>query len=271
MVQEQIPDYLDVTELVGDPVSTEQIERLERRYYWARSYCKGLDVHELACGTAQGSGLLAKVARSFVASDGSVPMLEIAKKHYGDRISFVQLDAQTLPLAEVSFDILVLFEALYYLPNADQFFQQAFRVLRPGGVLLLATANKDLYDFNPSPYSHEYLGVVDLSRRLGTHGFQVELFGDTPIAEVSSLQKALRPIKNLASRWGLIPKSMAAKRLIKRLIFGKLVFMPAEIFYDISRAVPPAALRTDLLDRNHKVIFCAAHKPIPSQSEKFAH
>ncbi|MCD6265910.1 MAG: BrnT family toxin [Deltaproteobacteria bacterium] len=26
------------------------------------------------------------------------------------------------------------------------------RVLRPGGKVLIATANKDLYDFNPSPH-----------------------------------------------------------------------------------------------------------------------
>ena len=254
-------DYLDVTELVGDPVSAEQIERLERRYFWARPYCTELDVHELACGTAQGVGLLADVARSFVASDGSLPMLDIARKHYGNRVSFFQMDAQSLPLADATVDVLILFEALYYLQNADQFFQRAFCVLRPGGVLLLATANKDLYDFNPSPYSHEYLGVLELSQRLNVQGFKVELFGDTPVAEVSSLQQALRPIKNIASKWGLIPKSMAAKRLIKRLIFGKLVVMPAEIFYDGTRAAQPTPIAAGEADAKHKVIFCAAHKP----------
>ena len=29
--------------------------------------------------------------------------------------------------------------------------------------LLIATAKKDLYDFNPSPHSYEYYGVVELN------------------------------------------------------------------------------------------------------------
>ena len=41
-------DYLDVTEIANDRVSSEQVERLRRRYLWARPYCVGRDVHELA-------------------------------------------------------------------------------------------------------------------------------------------------------------------------------------------------------------------------------
>jgi SAM-dependent methyltransferase len=238
------------------------VQRLERRYGWARGYCIGKDVHELACGTAQGAGLLAAVARSFTASDGSQPMLDLAAKHYGTRIKLVQLDAQRLQLPEASLDVLVMFEALYYLPDAPAFFRRAFKVLRPGGMLLIATANKDLYDFNPSPYSHDYLGVVELAQQLGEAGFGCELLGDTPIAEVSSVQKLLRPVKNLASKLGLIPKSMGAKQLLKRLVFGKLVAMPAEIAYTPAGTGKHTALNPGVPDLGHKVIFCAARKPL---------
>ncbi|WP_186511227.1 class I SAM-dependent methyltransferase [Caenimonas sedimenti] len=254
-------DYREVTELANDPVSAEQIERLERRYFWARSYCSGCDVHELACGTAQGAGVLAQVARSFAASDSSDAMLALAKAHYGDRITLGKLDAQRPDLPDAQLDVLVLFEALYYLADADAFFREARRVLRPGGTLLLATANKDLFDFNPSPYSHEYLGVCELAQRLGAAGFEVQVFGDTPIAEISAVQKLLRPVKNLAVRLNLIPKSMGAKRLLKRLVFGKLRPMPAEIVYTPARATPPTPLAPDRPDRGHKVLFCAARKP----------
>ena len=43
-------DYLDVTELAGDDVTREQIERICHRYYWAGGYCRGKDVVEAACG-----------------------------------------------------------------------------------------------------------------------------------------------------------------------------------------------------------------------------
>lgn len=257
-------DYRDVTEIANDQVTAEQVERLRRRYLWARPYCAGRDVHELACGTAQGSGVLAEVAATFTASDQSEPMLEQARCHYGIRFPLRKLDAQALPLPDRSLDVLVLFEALYYLPEADAFFARAWRVLRPGGVLLLATANKDLYDFNPSPHSHEYLGVRELTERLGHVGFRVQCFGDTPVAEISGLQKVLRPVKNVASRLGLIPKSMAAKKLLKRIVFGKLVPMPAELSVAGDPPATPAPLAASQADRGHKVILCAATRPASS-------
>ena len=251
-------DYMDVTERANDLVSAEQVERLQRRYMWARGYCVKRDVHELACGTGQGSGVLAEVAASFAASDQSDPMLEQARRHYGMRFPVRKLDAQALPLPDATLDVLVLFEALYYLPDADAFFARAWRVLRPGGVLLLATANKDLYDFNPSPHSSEYLGVRELTERLGRAGFQVAAFGDTPVAAGSPMQRALRPIKNIASRLGLIPKSMEAKKLLKRIVFGKLVAMPEEITATGVSPAPPTTLPAGHPDHRHKVIFCAA-------------
>lgn len=254
-------DYLDVTEIANDRVSAEQVERLRRRYLWARPYCVGRDVHELACGTAQGSGVLAEVAASFTASDQSDPILQQARQHYGARFPLRKLDAQALALPDAGLDVLVLFEALYYLPDADAFFARAWRVLRPGGVLLLVTANKDLYDFNPSPHSHEYLGVRELTERLGRAGFRVEVFGDTPVAEISAIQKALRPVKNIASRLRLIPKSMAAKKLLKRIVFGKLVPMPAEITVGGDPPALPSVLAAGQPDHGHKVIFCAATRP----------
>jgi hypothetical protein len=44
-----VNDYLSVTEISGDEVSQEQVDRLCNRYYWARKYCKDKDVAEAAC------------------------------------------------------------------------------------------------------------------------------------------------------------------------------------------------------------------------------
>ena len=68
----------------------------------------------------------------------------------------------------------------------------------------------------------------------------------------------LRPIKALAARSGLIPKSMAAKKLLKRLVFGRLVKMPAEITAETAPKIAPTPLRAGQPDRSHKVLFCAA-------------
>jgi SAM-dependent methyltransferase len=251
-------DFVALTEISGDDVTVEQVERLARRYFWAAGYCHGKDVLEAACGAGQGVGYLAAVAGSLTAGDYSAALVDIARGHYGARFDFKQFDAQDMPFPDGSFDVVILFEALYYLPNVSRFFAECRRVLRPGGTLLIATANKDLFDFNPSPHSHRYLGVAELSQELADLGFEVRCFGDTPVGSVSLRQRVLRPVKAAAARLGLIPESMAAKKLLKRFVFGGLVPMPAEITEATAPAIPPTPLSPGVPDRHHKVILCAA-------------
>lgn len=251
-------DFISLTEVAGDDVTVEQIERLARRYFWAGDYCGGKDVLEVACGTGQGVGYLASKARSIAAGDFSEPLLAIARRHYGSRFKFEQFDAQQMPFGDAAFDVVVIFEALYYIPDAERFFAECRRVLRPGGTLLIATANKDLFDFNPSPHSYRYFGVVEFEKDLARHGFSTEFWGDTPLEELSARQQVLRPVKALASKLGLIPKSMKGKKLLKRLVFGGLVKMPPEIASNTAPRVAPSRLANGTPDRGHKVIFCAA-------------
>ena len=206
-------DYVSVTEISGDEVSQEQVQRIYNRYKWAAAFCQGKDVVEAACGTGQGLGYLKSVSKSLQAGDYSAPILEIARKHYGDRIELLQFDAQQLPFADQSKDVILLFEAIYYLPSADRFVAECRRVLRPGGKVLVVTANKDLFDFNPSPYTHRYFGVVELEALFENHGFTFECFGDTPVKSVSFRQRMLRPLKKWAVDWHLIPSSMKYKKM----------------------------------------------------------
>jgi ubiquinone/menaquinone biosynthesis C-methylase UbiE len=252
------PDFISVTEISGDEVTREQVERLCNRYYWAGRYCSDKDVLEVACGTGQGLGYLAGLAKSIEAGDYSGPILDIARKHYGKRISLRQFDAQSMPFADHSLDVIILFEALYYLPNVEQFIRQCARVLRPGGMVLIATANKDLFDFNPSPHSHKYYGVRELQDVFSQFGFKAQFFGDTPVDSVSLRQKILRPVKRLVVSLNLMPKSMAGKKLLKRLVFGNLVAMPAEIDENTAEYVEPNPIASDSPDSRHKVIYCAA-------------
>lgn len=253
-------DYISVTEIAGDEVTQEQIGRLCNRYYWAGEYCSGKDVLEAACGSGQGLGYLNKIARSLDAGDYSEKMLTIARQHYGNRILLKQFDAQNMPFDDQSKDVIILFEAIYYLPDAKKFAKECARVLRPGGVALVVTANKDLYDFNPSPYSYKYHGVMELNELFSSVGFQVRCYGDTPVNSVSLTQKLLRPVKKMAVSLGLMPKSMAGKKILKRLVFGDMVTMPAEITPETSAYIPPAPITTERPDGLHKVIYCEAVK-----------
>ena len=251
-------DFVSVTELSGDEVSQEQVERMCQRYYWAGTFCSGKDVLEVACGTGQGAGYLSSLSKSYQAADYSEEILKIARAHYRRRIDFRQFDAQQIPLVDTSLDVVILFEAIYYIPSVDRFVSECRRVLRSGGKVLIATANKDLFDFNPSPHSHIYYGVQEMGELFDKLGFQCEFFGDTPVNSISLRQKMLRPIKKFVVQMGLMPKSMAAKKLIKRLVFGSLVPMPAEVKPEMFTYNEPTLLPSGRPDRRHKVIYCVA-------------
>lgn len=251
-------NYLDVTEISGHEVSREQFDRLCHRYYWAGKYCIGKDVLEVACGTGQGLGYLAKLAKNLNAGDYSADIFKIARSYYGDRVSLRQFDAQDIDYPDNSMDVIILFEAIYYLPSAEKFVLECRRVLRNGGKVLIATANKDLYDFNPSPHSYQYYGVVELDGLFKKYGFYTEFFGNVPVNELSLRQRVLRPVKKLAVKFGLVPKSMDGKKFFKRLVFGHLVKMPAEIKEGMFPYKEPAKLPSTQPDKRHKVIYCAA-------------
>ncbi len=251
-------DYLAITEVAGDAVSQEQIARLCHRYAWAAGYCVGKDALEAACGTGPGLGYLAARAQSLWAGDYSEKILAIAQAHYHGRIPFARFDAQALPCADRSLDVIMLFEAIYYLPSATRFVAACRRALRPGGQVLVATANKDLFDFNPSPHSHQYYGVVALRDLFTPHGFSVACFGYMQTDALSWRQRATRPLKKLAVTLNLMPKTADRKKFLKRWIFGRLVPMPAEIGARMPPYIAPASLHADQADRRHKVIYCAA-------------
>ena len=250
--------YQEVTEISDQLVSHEQHQRVYTRYCWARQYCIGKDTLEVACGTGVGIGILNEASRSFRAGDISNELLAFAREVYGDRIELLQFNAEQLPFGEASLDVIIIFEALYYLADQKKFFNECRRVLRSGGTLLISSANKDLWDFHPSPHSTVYLGVLELKEALQYLGFQCEFFADTPVGAISWRQKIFRPIKKVASALGLFPKTMKGKMWLKRLVFGSMKQLPREIHLSDVEPVLPVRIDQNQADVTHKVIYCLA-------------
>jgi ubiquinone/menaquinone biosynthesis C-methylase UbiE len=246
--------YVTVTEMAGTQISRPQLGRMYNRYHFAAERCRDKDVLELACGSGPGLGMIARRARSVVAADVDPQILEVARRHYGTRIALRQMDAQALPCDDASFDVVILFEAIYYLADAARFVAEARRVLRPGGLLLVCSANRDLPDFNPSPFSHRYFSVPELSELLRQAGFQVSCWGEDPVDPASLVESALREAKRLARDFGLIPQTMRGKQLLKRLVFGRLVPMPAELTEGLAPLAQPVPIQADRKDDRHRVL-----------------
>ena len=253
-------DYVHVTEVSGDDVSREQVQRMFTRYDFARQYCEGKDVLEVACGSGQGLGLLAGSARFVVGGDYSSPLLETARAHYGGRIPLLRLDGHKLPFRAQSFDVVLLYEAIYYLESPDLFVEECLRVLRPWGKVIICNANKDLPDFNPSPHSYRYFSPCDFVELFEPRGLHAACFGDCEVDYDNPKQRLLSFAKQTMVRFDLMPKAMAGKKLFKRLVFGNLVPLPAELAEDSGVCTLPCEVDGGTADKKHKVIFVVAEK-----------
>ncbi|MDD4908579.1 MAG: class I SAM-dependent methyltransferase [Candidatus Omnitrophica bacterium] len=252
-----------VSEITGYKVTAEQIQRMYTRYRFAGQFVDGKDVLEAACGSGQGLGYLAEKAKKVIGVDIDEKILAKAKEHYREskNIRLELMDVQKLPFTDSSFDVIILYEAIYYLPEPAEFIKKAYRLLRRNGQLLICTANKELPDFNPSPHSHKYFSASELFELIKKHGYEkVELFGDCRIKTGSPKAMLTSMIKKIAVKFNLIPKTMKGKELFKKIFYGELVPLPAEIRDNLAQYIPPEPIAQDSPNRRHKVIFAVGYK-----------
>jgi len=252
-------DYSTVTEVPGDKATQEQLARMFHRYRFASEFCEGKDVLEVACGAAQGLGYLIRRAKRVVGGDCTERLVRSASEHYRNRVQVHLLDAQHLPFKDNSFDVVILYEAIYYLTQPEQFLFEARRVLRKGGVLLIATVNKDWQEFNPSPFSIRYFSVPDLRRVLHETGFKTEFYDAFSVVPNTLKKRITSTMRKIAVRLNLVPKTMKGKALLKKVFYGKLVPLKAEIEEGMCEYVSPEPLSGDTINSEYKVIYSVAH------------
>ncbi|MGE5483894.1 MAG: class I SAM-dependent methyltransferase [Ignavibacteriales bacterium] len=248
--------FTTVTETPGTGATGEQLRMLYARYKIAGELATRRDVLEVACGPGIGLGYLMSKAASVVGGDYDPSLVEIAQRHYGDRVEVIHLDAQDMPFADSSFDVVLLLEALYYLRDVEKFLREARRVLRDGGTLFICSANKEWNGFNPSPFSRAYYSAAELGELMTRSGFDVSLFAGFPVEDRGFKGRVLRLVRLIAVRFHLIPRTMRGKNILKRILYGNLTPLPAEIGEEIETAADtPVALKTPGPVPGYKVIY----------------
>ncbi len=101
------------------------------------------NILEIAAGTGRVTKHIAGAMHpgaQLTATDINPDMLEIAKEKTGNHhVTFQTADAQQLPFNDNSFDCAVCQFGYMFLPDKQKGFDEAFRVLQPGGHFIVST------------------------------------------------------------------------------------------------------------------------------------
>jgi SAM-dependent methyltransferase len=96
---------------------------------------------EVGCGTGYFTlnllqlGVIAQASATDI-SPGMLAQLQANASRLGLRVETVAGDAERLPFADASFDLVLGHAVLHHLPDLGRAFAEFFRVLRPGGTLV---------------------------------------------------------------------------------------------------------------------------------------
>jgi len=190
-------------EIADDRINLERILRKRRAHqeqYFnliagklGRNYCPGrsweaighlalrlappIVIADLGAGEGLISQLLARRARAVWCIDNSPRMVEVgtefARKNGLSNLTYKLGDIEDVPLPDGSVDLAILSQALHHALHPQAAVQEAFRILRPGGQIVILDLKEHGFEKARELYADVWLGFREstLHRFLTTAGF----------------------------------------------------------------------------------------------------
>ncbi|MCI0707113.1 MAG: class I SAM-dependent methyltransferase [Ignavibacteriae bacterium] len=141
----------------------EFFDEVERFRYSSQPFMKelvgfdrfaGKRLLEIGCGLGTDLFQFARGGASVTGTDLTPRSIELAKARFdmaGVPAQMLVADAENLPFENDSFDVVYSFGVLHHTPNTEKAIREAYRVLRPGGTIILMLYHKHSL--------HVYLGA----------------------------------------------------------------------------------------------------------------
>lgn len=135
-------------------------------------------VADLGAGEGTLSMLLARNARKVIAVDYSEKMVEfgtrVARENGLHNLEYRLGDIESPPLADGEVDLALFSQALHHVPRPAVALREAFRILAPGGRVLVLDLAAHSFEQARELYRHQWLGFseVHLHEMLTKAGFE---------------------------------------------------------------------------------------------------
>lgn len=136
------------------------------------------DVLDVGSGDGVLAQLLAPRSRALTCVDRSEKVIEAARSRLRrhSNIRFCAGDMHELPLPDASFDQVLMFNVLTYAERPAEALAEAYRVLRPEGVLAIVTLDEHSHESTSAAYHHVNTGFSppQLRALVDSCGFELE-------------------------------------------------------------------------------------------------
>jgi len=130
-----------------------------------------IDIADLGAGEGLLSQLLARRARQVWCIDNSPRMVEVgtelAQKNGFANLTYKLGDIERVPLPDRSVDLAILSQALHHAQHPQAAVSEAYRILRPGGQLLVLDLSEHTFEKARDLYADVWLGFTESA----LHGF----------------------------------------------------------------------------------------------------
>ena len=123
-------------------------------------FLTGLSLIDIGCGGGLVAEPMANLGAEVLAIDASATNIEVAKIHAKQSnlaINYKQATPEQIAQENQHFDVVLALEVIEHVKNIELFLQACSNLLKPGGILFVATINRNLKSLLFAKFGVEYV------------------------------------------------------------------------------------------------------------------